>query len=450
VVPSYMRFAAGGCALAVGLLIAGTGGATALAAPNSGGSSSHGHSHGNTGGSGQNGSNQNGGTGSGSTGGATGTVPKTLPGVPSTLGSGHQQGQQPATGTGTPTTSTPTTGTPTTGTTTRTRGTGLAALIPNLVAAVPRLITPLTGVITPVTGVVAPVTNVVAPVTNVVAPLTNVVPNVVTPLTNVVAAAPNLVAAVPNLIAAVPNVVPDVIAPVTDVVDAVPGLLASVPNDVVVPVTTDVVTTIQDLLTSATVGFQQFAQVPSDLASLLGVAGAQPVLDGLAGAQLSSLAAPAVPAQFPADLTPAVTPGLPLAGNATGVATLEGIVAPTFGAAAQLNPDSSVPGMAPPAANGIIPVAVKSFLHQAYKEILRSPSLGALAAVALPGVAGLLILTGAGVRVGYRQARAGFALRTASIARFVRPEPVGFARPRAVRVVRPAGLRAGRLLDEAA
>ena len=35
-------------------------------------------------------------------------------------------------------------------------------------------------------------------------------------------------------------------------------------------------------------------------------------------------------------------------------------------------------------------------------------SLAALAALALPGAGGLTILTAAGVRVGYRQAKAGF------------------------------------------
>ena len=42
-------------------------------------------------------------------------------------------------------------------------------------------------------------------------------------------------------------------------------------------------------------------------------------------------------------------------------------------------------------------------------------SLAALAALALPGAGGLLTLTAGGVRLGYRQAKAGFALRTAGI-----------------------------------
>ena len=70
-------------------------------------------------------------------------------------------------------------------------------------------------------------------------------------------------------------------------------------------------------------------------------------------------------------------------------------------------------------------------------------SLAALAALALPGVGGLMILTAAGVRVGYRQAKAGFALRTAGIARFARPGavPLGVVRSGSLVVVRPRALR---------
>ena len=87
-------------------------------------------------------------------------------------------------------------------------------------------------------------------------------------------------------------------------------------------------------------------------------------------------------------------------------------------------------------------------------------SLAALAALALPGAGGLVILTAAGVRVGYRQAKAGFVLRTAGIARFARPGavPLGVVRsgslvvvrPRALRVVRPGAFSAGCLLDKVA
>ena len=53
-----------------------------------------------------------------------------------------------------------------------------------------------------------------------------------------------------------------------------------------------------------------------------------------------------------------------------------------------------------------------------YTEYLRNAGLSQVAALALPGVAGMLVLTGAGGLVGYRQAKAGHAVHTGA-ARFV-------------------------------
>jgi hypothetical protein len=165
--------------------------------------------------------------------------------------------------------------------------------------------------------------------------------------------------------------------------------------------------------------------------------------------------------------------GGPVAGNPTGVAPLGGIAASIFAAMTQVGGASSLPGLA------------QSFFRPASSEFwvtgslagLAAPSgvaglmilnaagvlpisLAALAALALPGAGGLMILTAAGVRVGYRQAKAGFAVQTAGIARFARPGavPLGVVRsgsvvvirPRAVRVARPGALSTGCLLDEVA
>ena len=108
--------------------------------------------------------------------------------------------------------------------------------------------------------------------------------------------------------------------------------------------------------------------------------------------------------------------------------------------------------------DGLIPVGVREFFQEAFDEIRQSPALAALLLAALPGLGGLLVLTGAGTRLGYRQAKAGIALRTAGIARFARSGPIGVVRsgslvhvrPRSSRVVRPGTLGAGRFLDEAA
>ena len=54
-----------------------------------------------------------------------------------------------------------------------------------------------------------------------------------------------------------------------------------------------------------------------------------------------------------------------------------------------------------------------------YTEYLRNAGLSQVAALAVPGVAGMLVLTGAGGLVGYRQAKAGHAVHTNGAARFV-------------------------------
>jgi hypothetical protein len=232
------------------------------------------------------------------------------------------------------------------------------------------------------------------------------------------------------------------------------------------------------MLSSVAGAVVPLTQLQSEVYSfLLGIAGMEPAagLGGLAGAGLSPAADAWVVSQWRLVLSLAAILGGPLAGSATGVGTLGGIAASIFGATTQVAP------------NGAISMGVQSFFRHADSELLLPGSLSALrgaagliaagmlpvslaalAALALPGAGGLVILTGAGVRVGYRQAKAGFAVQAAGIARFARPGavPLGVVRsgslvvvrPRAVRVVRPGALRvvlpgalsAGCLLDEVA
>ena len=64
-------------------------------------------------------------------------------------------------------------------------------------------------------------------------------------------------------------------------------------------------------------------------------------------------------------------------------------------------------------------------------------SLAALALSALPGAGGLVALTAAGVRIGYRQAKAGFACRAAGIAGLARLGPLGVVHSGSLIVIRP-------------
>lgn len=87
---------------------------------------------------------------------------------------------------------------------------------------------------------------------------------------------------------------------------------------------------------------------------------------------------------------------------------------------------SLLPAAVPPAAPSKLDTfeATSDNAHEptyraGYGEYLRTAGLGGIAAVAVPGFAGLLILTGAGGIVGYRQARAGHVVHSRVTSRFL-------------------------------
>jgi hypothetical protein len=98
------------------------------------------------------------------------------------------------------------------------------------------------------------------------------------------------------------------------------------------------------------------------------------------------------------------------------------------GVAASLRQGLSVSGAAPVAPISDVPANAESLFEHTVRAVLVPASLFSLAAVALPGLGGLLIVSAAGVRVGYRQAKTGLALRAAGIARFAGPGPLGVVR----------------------
>ena len=144
--------------------------------------------------------------------------------------------------------------------------------------------------------------------------------------------------------------------------------------------------------------------------------------------------------------------GLPGFGNVTAPVVLGGI------AATGLSQDLSLSGTAPMVTEGAGPTSALSFLEHTVRAVLAPASLSALAAIALPGIGGLLIICAAGMRVGYRQAKAVLAVRTTGISRFIRQGPLGVVRsgslvalhPRALRVARPEASRAAPLLEQVA
>ncbi len=207
---------------------------------------------------------------------------------------------------------------------------------------------------------------------------------------------------------------------------------------------------VQNLLTWVFGAAVPLTQLQSDLYSfLLGLAGVVPVEDGPEGidrAGRSVAVDQLVESQLRRALllagVPGVVgvPGMPLTGK-TAAATLGGIAASIFNATSEVGRASLLRGMAPPAPNGAIPMGgLRSLLPHGFSDLPRAASLWALTAVALPGFGGLVILTLAGVRIGYRQAKVGFALQTTGIARFARAGPLGVVRSGSLVVVRPRGL----------
>jgi hypothetical protein len=262
-----LRFAAGVCVFAAGLLVGG--GAVAVADPGLGGNDGINAPVGGRP------------TAGSPVGKVADTVRAGVQGVTSKLGSGGQPGQRSSTGPTSKLGSGRQPGQlPSTGLTSppaEVGGTdtaaGLVTTAPNPVAAVPNVVAPVAAVpnvVAPVAAVVAPITNVISPVTGVVAPITNV------------------------------------LAPVTGVVAPITNVLA--PG--------------QDMLTSVFGAVVPLTHLQSDLYSfLLGLAG--PVENGLGGIGGAGRSAATAASPVPLALPFAGVSDVPLVGDAPRVETLD-------------------------------------------------------------------------------------------------------------------------------
>jgi hypothetical protein len=260
--------------------------------------------------------------------------------------------------------------------------------------------------------------------------------------------------------AAVAEPVAKAVVGVATALGAVPARVMALPTSPT-PVA-DAIATVQETLTSVTNAVVPLVNLPSDLYTTFSVptitatttvsGGVKPdVTTPLLGARASrgEQAAPIILAggmALPADIAP--------------LKTLGDIV--TTG----LSNDLPASGIAPPAQDVIAQSALGSFLEHTVSALFVPASLSALAAVALPGIGGLLIICGLGTRLGYRQAKALLEVRRAGLAVFAGPGPLGVVRAgslialrprasgvrpdRALRVVRSETSRVASLRDEAA
>ncbi|GFG53797.1 hypothetical protein CQY20_13010 [Mycolicibacterium agri] len=157
-------------------------------------------------------------------------------------------------------------------------------------------------------------------------------------------------------------------------------------------------------------------QLPDELRpSQPGAPGGPAALDAGAGAVAPAPVVPA-PITMPVIVAPPVGVGTGAGGAGSGGAG-SGPPPPPAPRAVTAPPPT---GRVPPAnAGGTAPVP-KSSYRLGYTEYLRTAGLPQVAAVAVPGIVGILVLTGAGGLVGYRQAKAGHAVRVGGSARFMR------------------------------
>jgi hypothetical protein len=134
------------------------------------------------------------------------------------------------------------------------------------------------------------------------------------------------------------------------------------------------------------------------------------VIDAEPGVGIAAAQLPIAPITLPVIVAPAI--GLGGGGGSPGAPTLP--LTPR-GVTAEL-PAGREPLPANVGSNVAVPAASYRI---GYTEYLRSAGLSQVAALAVPGLGGMLVLTGAGGLVGYRQAKAGRAVHTIGTARFV-------------------------------
>ena len=220
---------------------------------------------------------------------------------------------------------------------------------------------------------------------------------------------------------------------------AIPAVIWSLPYSTT-PIS-DVIALLETILASVTESVTVVARLPADLVALLGTGtvGTGPVLMGEpADHRMDLLEARSVLAESPQTSSPMLVLVNQQSGEGIDIGSGFAEFGPTALAAAFGAPIKTVPASVPAMAG-----EYESLFDRAFGALLVPLSLWALATGALPGLFGLLVVFGAGARVGYRQAKAGFAVRVGGIARFAGPGPLGVVRSGSLVALHQRGVRAG-------
>lgn len=274
---------------------------------------------------------------------------------------------------------------------------------------------------------------------------TPVTPSTATPST----AAPATAApALANPLAAATQAAQDAVAPVTNAITAAAnsaattaaGTIASIPA--ALPVN-QIVSGVQDVLASVAGAGVSLSQLPSDLSELLGVSvtsatAATGAVNGHVGGP-ATVTAPVPPPTWASPLPPILT----AAGGGPAASAPVDLARPLDAAAARAErgaASTSAPLLAPHDTGS---TDVLSVVEHVIGAFVASVSVTALLAMALPGIGGLIGTCAAGIRVGYRQAKAGAELPDTAISRFVGSGPVGVVRSGSLISLRPRLTRVG-------
>ncbi|WP_149445118.1 hypothetical protein [Mycolicibacterium sp. P9-22] len=247
----------------------------------------------------------------------------------------------------------------------------------------------------------------------------------------------------PDVANTVGNTVASVLNSTHQTVAAVPALLGALPGSTT-PVS-DVITTIEFMLTTVGTSVGTIAALPGELGALMGVSTPPVAVIGVQP-EARPITALSAPTDLPGLLMPQ-TPAIALGAGVLAPAP----AAPVLSPATPVNVERMASiTTAPLGVSGLTASgAPESFLDRAVSTLLVPISIATLAAVALPGVGGLLVICALGIRIGYRQAKAGWAIRVAGIARFAGSGPMGVVRSGSMITLhtkRPAVARtAGRL-----
>gem|GEM_PF-1655192 len=159
------------------------------------------------------------------------------------------------------------------------------------------------------------------------------------------------------------------------------------------------------------------APLPTEVLPAVPGVPVEPALEAAAGLATAAAALPFAPLTLPVIVIPSV--GLPGGAGGAGAGGAGGPgLGPRPGAPEAPRVPNGKSGKAEAPSSPAETLNSPSY-RVGYGEYLRAAGLGQVAAVAVPGLTGILALTGAGGLLGYRQARAGHVIRVAGTGRFV-------------------------------